>query len=150
MIAGVNASLRLGSVDLCDCWHQGVIQAGQLGLMQGADEVNVGFVWGSLVFVFMRINASLMLSSQRLCKGFGGYRPSPRSPVQTFGHLHPLWSVPRSSWRSLRAARRRQGAFLEASWRSWKAPKTFQDALEQVLRLPGAQGRPGKAQTLRL
>ena len=57
MIAGVNASLRLGSVDLCDCWHQGVIQAGQLGLMQGANEVNVGFVWGSLVFVFMRINA---------------------------------------------------------------------------------------------
>ena len=57
MIAGVNASLRLGSVDLCDCWHQGVIQAGQPGLMQGADEVNVGFVWGSLVFVFMRINA---------------------------------------------------------------------------------------------
>ena len=43
MIAGVDASLRLGSVDLCDCWHQGVIQAGQPGLMQGADEVNVGF-----------------------------------------------------------------------------------------------------------
>ena len=40
---------------LCDCWHRGVIQAGQPGLMQGADEVNVGFgvhlslcVWGSM------------------------------------------------------------------------------------------------------
>ena len=55
VIAGVNASLRLGSVDLCDSWHQGVIQAGQPGLMQGADEVNVGFgihlslcLWGSM------------------------------------------------------------------------------------------------------
>ena len=55
VIAGVNASLRLGSVDLCVCWHQGVIQAGQPGLMQGADEVNVGFgihlslcLWGSM------------------------------------------------------------------------------------------------------
>ena len=55
VVAGVNASLRLGSVDLCDCWHQGVIQAGQPGLMQGADEVNVGFgvhlslcFWGSM------------------------------------------------------------------------------------------------------
>ena len=53
-------------------------------------------------------------------------------------------------WEWLGMARRRQGAFLEASWRSWKASKTFQDALGQVLRLPGAQGRPGKAQTLRL
>ena len=55
MIAGVNASLRLSYVDLRDCWHQSVIQAGQPGLMQGADEVNVGFgihlslcLWGSI------------------------------------------------------------------------------------------------------
>ena len=55
VIPGVNASLRVGSVDLCDCWHQGVIQAGQPGLMQGADEVNVGLgvhlslcLWGSM------------------------------------------------------------------------------------------------------
>ena len=43
VIAGVNASMMMGSVDLWDCWHRGVIQAGQPGLMQGADEVNVGF-----------------------------------------------------------------------------------------------------------
>ena len=37
MLAGNKASLRLGSVDLCKCWHQGVIQAGQPRLVQGAD-----------------------------------------------------------------------------------------------------------------
>ena len=43
VIAGNKASLRLGSVDLCDCWHQGVIQAEQPRLVQGADAVNVEF-----------------------------------------------------------------------------------------------------------
>ena len=68
---------------------------------------------------------------------------SPRSPVQTFGHLHPLWSVPRSSWRSLGAARRRQGAFLEASWRSRKASKTFQDGLGRSGTRPEASRSSG-------
>ena len=55
VIARVNASVRLGSADLCDCWHQGVIQAGQPGLVPGAGAVNVGFgnhlslcLWGSM------------------------------------------------------------------------------------------------------
>ena len=68
---------------------------------------------------------------------------SPRSPVQTSGHLHPLWSVPRSSWRSLGVARRRQGACLEASWRSWKASKTFQHALGRSGTVPEASRSSG-------
>ena len=43
VIAGNKASLRLGSADLCDCWHQGVIQAQQPRLVQGAGAVNVEF-----------------------------------------------------------------------------------------------------------
>ena len=43
MIAGNRASLTLGSVDLCKCWHQGVIQAEQPRLVQGADAMlNLG------------------------------------------------------------------------------------------------------------
>ena len=41
--AGNKASLKLGSVDLCKCWHQGVIQAEQPRLVQGAGAVNVEF-----------------------------------------------------------------------------------------------------------
>ena len=36
-------------MDLCACWHQGVIQVGQPGLVQGADAANVGF--GSHLFL---------------------------------------------------------------------------------------------------
>ena len=43
LIAGNKASLKLGSVGLCKCWHQGVIQAEQPRLVQGAGAVNVEF-----------------------------------------------------------------------------------------------------------
>ena len=41
--AGIKASWRLGSLDLCDCGDQGVTEAEQPGFVQGADAVNVEF-----------------------------------------------------------------------------------------------------------
>ena len=66
MIAGNKASLKLGSVDLCKCWHQDVIQAEQPRLVQGAGAVNVEFD-AQIVLVIVGIKASLRLGSLDLC-----------------------------------------------------------------------------------
>ena len=134
MIAGVNASLRLGSVDLCDCWHQGVIQAGQPGLMQGADEVNVGF----------GIHLSLCVwGSPRLCKGFGrlsAFSQIPGTDIWAFASVGCCWEglggVRGPSWKLHGVPGEllgRSGALGAASGCLWDAP-----------------GRPGMAHTLRL
>jgi len=102
----------------------------------------------------MRINASLRLSSPRLCKGFG--------------RLSAFSQIPSTDIWAFASALERSQEFLEVVGSGSEASEGFlgrlMRLLESFLDAPGlsgtlgaapggfqdAQGRPGKAQTLRL